>query len=113
MFVQLNFKGTQDDKEYKIKRMINQNGVAEYFFNSNPLIAEEYLGKINEMHLNINSFCAYQGKLEELCFKQEGQHLVQMFEELSGSSQYKQQYDDMKAKIAKCDEMVKNDSEIL
>lgn len=80
MSVTLNFKAThtidQSTREYSLKRMINRNGLQEYFFNGTPLIAEEYVGKINEMHLNINNFCAYQGKLEQICFKQEGGHLV-------------------------------------
>ena len=36
-----------------------------------------------------------------------------MFEELSGSSNYKQQYDDLKHKIAQCDEKIKADTEVL
>lgn len=55
------------------------------------------------MHLNINNFCAYQGRLEQLCFKQEGNYLVQMFEELSGSSQHKAKFDELKASIEKAD----------
>eukprot|EP00347_Sterkiella_histriomuscorum_P000387 403376057 len=117
MSVMINFKATniqdQSTKDYSIKRMINRNGVQEYFFNGTPLIGEEYLAKINEMHLNINNFCAYQGKLEQICFKQEGGHLVQMFEELSGSYQFKAKYDELKQNIAKCDEKIKQDSEIL
>ena len=72
MSVQLNFNAALlngQTQDITLKRMINKNGVQEYFFNGNPMIAEEYLSKINELHLNINNFCAYQGKLEELCFK--------------------------------------------
>lgn len=77
MSVQLNFKSIADKpQEYSIKRMINANGITEYFFNGQPQIAEEYLVKINEMHLNINNFCAYQGKLEELCFSGDSSHLL-------------------------------------
>ena len=92
--------------------MINEHGVCEYFFNSNPLIAEEYLLKINELHLNLNNFCAYQGKLEELCYG-DGNHLVRVIEELSSSVLLKPQHEEFRAKIQKCDEMVKNDSEAL
>ncbi|CDW87992.1 structural maintenance of chromosomes 1 [Stylonychia lemnae] len=117
MSVKLNFKAVQilsgQTQEFSLKRMINANGIQEYFFNNQPLLAEEYLMKINDYHLNINNFCAYQGKLEELCFRQEGQHLVQMFEELSGSLQFKPQCDQLNQKIAKCDDQIKDDTEIL
>lgn len=70
MYVQLNLKDTasENTQEIRLKRMINSQGISEYFFNEDPLLTEEYLAKVNEYHLNINNFCAYQGKLEELCF---------------------------------------------
>lgn len=117
MAVTLNFKGIsvhdQSERTYSLKRMINRMGLQEYFLNDTPLIAEEYLSKINEMHLNINNFCAYQGRLEHLCFKQEGNHLVQMFEELSGSSQHKLKFDELKSSIEKADVKIKANSEAL
>lgn len=111
MFVQLNFK--DGNPTFSLKRMINSQGIQEYFFNGQPLVAEEYLGKIREHHLNINNFCAYQGKLEDLCFKQESQSLVQTFEELSGSFQMKPQCEELKAKVASLDEKIKHENEVL
>ena len=118
MSVQLNFKNLSDNKQLVLKRIINQNGVCEYFVNDQPLLAEEYLYKINgELQLNINHFCAYQGKLEELCFTQstsgEGHHLSQVFEELSGSYLLKPQHQEFKSKLSDLEARLKNDSEAL
>lgn len=36
-----------------------------------------------------------------------------MFEELSGSSQFKAKFDELKSQISKCDEKIKIDTEVL
>lgn len=39
--------------------------------------------------------------------------MVQMFEELSGSFQYKAKYEDLKKQVSKCEEKIKGHSEML
>ena len=75
MFVQLNLTttppvGSQNQpKQIGIKRMINLQGKSEYFINGMPMLLDDYIQKIsNDYQLNINNFCVYQGKLEELFF---------------------------------------------
>jgi chromosome segregation ATPase len=90
-----------------------------------PMLLEDYLQKItSDYGLNLNNFCIYQGKLEEVLFSQpvsigdsfmqaQENKLMQMFEELSGSIAFKPQTDDFKFKLANCDEAIKKESETL
>lgn len=87
MFVQLNFMNSQNQR-MTLRRTVNSEGKCEYFHNEMPLIREEYAAVIAAMKLTIQHFCAYQGKLEELCFK-DGTELTTVFEEVSGSIAYK------------------------
>jgi len=67
MHVQLNF--TQGEAQIAIRRMINQQGKSEYFVNGMPMLMEDYLHKLTaDYGLNLNNFCIYQGKLEDVLF---------------------------------------------
>lgn len=125
MFVQLNFTATTtggEVKELAIKRMINEQGKSEYFINAMPMLLEDFIHKItSDYQLNLNNFCVYQGKLEELIFPQTSEgdipksenRLVAIFEELSGSSIYRHECDNFKLQLQKCNDSIKKDSENL
>jgi chromosome segregation ATPase len=79
MSVQLNLllspHGSQQQKQVAVQRLINPQGKSEYFVNGLPMLLEDYLQKITGsfetggLNLNVNNFCIYQGKLEELLLK--------------------------------------------
>lgn len=48
-----------------------------------------------------------------MCFKQDSNNLLQIFEELSGSLVHKQGHDDLKTQISKCEERLKEGTESL
>ena len=50
MSVQLNFKD-QNQNNFSLRRVLNPNGVSEYFFNENPLLTEEYHSQIQKLNL--------------------------------------------------------------
>lgn len=111
MFVQLNFINSTS-QTCSFKRTVNVNGICEYYFDDMPLTREEYGQHITQMKLTIQNFCAYQGKLEELCFK-EGTELTNVFEEVSGSIAYKQKFDELKHKVFLTEEDIKSKTETL
>ena len=104
MSVRLNFSSPNESSlsnepvNFYLMRLIHPNGVHEYFYNEQPLLADEYAIKIVELNLHIQSFCAQQGRIEELCFK-DGKGLTQLIEEISGSIVYKKKYDDIKNEV--------------
>ena len=123
MFVQLNFtRGDDATQQIAIRRLINAQGKAEYFVNGMPMLLEDYIQKLTDNYgLNLNNFCIFQGKLEDVLFIQQ-QHqgegaseskLVQMFEELSGSLVYKPQSEEFKQKLMVCEDQIKKDTESL
>jgi len=81
-----------------------------------PLTLEEYMQRLHlEFDLNLNNFCIYQGKLEDILFTQDESRggLLQIFEELSGSLEFRPKSDDLKQKISDCDEQLKRETEAL
>ena len=73
-----------------------------------PLTQEEYKEQIAHLSLNIGEFCLYQDKLMQ--FKR---NIAEVFESLSGSMVFKQQYDALVDKKSKCEEQVRLLSEAL
>ena len=68
-----------------------------------PMLMEDYIQKLSLNYgLNLNNFCIYQGKLEDVLFIQQQSSesseskLTQMLEELSGSLIYKPQSEEFK-----------------
>lgn len=94
MTVQLNFTD-EKGKPFSFRRILLPSNQCEYFVNGDPKISEEYLSDVAKMGLNIQHFCAYQGKLEEMCFKG-GMSLTDLFEEISGSVRFKKDYNHCK-----------------
>lgn len=118
MSVKLNFATpnesslANDSVNFSLIRQYHPTGVNEYFYNEEPLTREEYATKLTRLNLHIQNFCAYQGKLEEICFK-EGKGLTTLIEELSGSIRFKPKYDELKKAISECDERIKDQAELL
>ena len=118
MSVTLNFKG---DRPLAVMRLINAQGKSEYFINGMPTLLEDYIQKITGptelggYNLNINNFCVFQGKLEELFFNQadDQSKLTQLFEELSSSIELKPECERLKNALDQCDEDIKHSSEAL
>ena len=118
MSVTLNFKG---DRPLAVMRLINAQGKSEYFINGMPTLLEDYIQKITGptelggYNLNINNFCVFQGKLEELFFNQadDQSKLTQLFEELSSSIELKPECERLKNALDQCDEDIKQSSEAL
>ena len=97
MFVQLNFT----NKISLRRSYLVEDQICEYTFtddsmgaDSLPLTQQEFKDKLSHLHLNLNEFfCLYQDNL--LSFTR--QNLSQLFEKLSGSLSFKEQYDSMQS----------------
>lgn len=102
-FVEIRFerlnKKEKKREEIAFKRTIISKGASEFYFNSTKVSQEEYLDKLEK--LNFPSIARYfillQGSIDSLLSKKNT--LTQTFEHLSGSIQYKDQYDSLKSEV--------------
>ena len=74
-------------------RTINGNS-SNFRIDGESVSGADYKSKLEELNIFINSknFLVYQGKVEEIALKNPKERM-QMFEEISESGQYKQQYE--------------------
>lgn len=90
----------------------------EYIINDNdsrPLLYNEYKNILNSVyHLDIQEFAVYQNQLESLCFgEKSSQKLTEMFEKLSGSLEFKEKFELLKAEISHQEGLMKKASDQL
>merc|ERR1712168_1049792 len=78
--------------EYRFTRQIQGNSTI-YMINNQQLSAKEYTGRLEQLNIFINSknFLVYQGKVEEIALKNPKERM-HMFEEISESVQFKEDY---------------------
>ena len=89
MFVRLNFdSGLSLRRSYAVRDQVCEYTVIEGSVES-PLTSEEYKERAREIGLNIGEFCVYQDRL--LSFTK--MNLNEIFERLSGSDDFKDEYD--------------------
>ena len=112
-FVKLNFlkinSETNKQEKLSIQRGLKRQPETGSYFNEyivnedheRPLLYEEYKKLLDTVyHLDIQQFIVFQSQLDQLCFSQNSsQKLVQTFEKLSGSIQFKESFDTFKSKI--------------
>jgi len=90
-----------------IKRTLNATGISEYFINEMPFTSEEYRAEIDRYGLDLQHFLIYQGRLEDIGFK-DGKQLSAIFEDLSGSVNMKEQYDAHQDRMKHLDDTIVN-----
>ncbi|KAK4940096.1 Structural maintenance of chromosomes protein 1 [Elasticomyces elasticus] len=92
----------EDDagREQKWKRTITNQGVSEYRINEHTVTAQQYNESLEEENILIKArnFLVFQGDVEAIAI-QKPQDLTRLIEQVSGSLEYKAEYDQLKAEL--------------
>ncbi|KIW26823.1 uncharacterized protein PV07_06626 [Cladophialophora immunda] len=86
--------------EQKYKRAITNQGVSEYRINERIVTAQHYNDSLEEENILIKArnFLVFQGDVEAIAI-QKPQDLTRLIEQVSGSIEYKADYDQLKAEL--------------
>ncbi|OAP56799.1 hypothetical protein AYL99_08911 [Fonsecaea erecta] len=86
--------------EQKYKRTITNQGVSEYRINERVVTAQQYNDALEEENILIKArnFLVFQGDVEAIA-TQKPQDLTRLIEQVSGSIEYKADYDRLKAEL--------------
>lgn len=101
------YKAEDSDEETRFSRSISSKGTGEYRVNGRVVTFANYekaLAKIGVL-LRGRNFLVFQGDVESTTRKTP-KELVQWFEEISSSAEFKQEYDDALANMQKAEEDV-------
>lgn len=92
----------QDDAGYeqKFKRTITNQGVSEYRINDRVVTAQQYNESLEEENILIKArnFLVFQGDVEAIAI-QKPQDLTRLIEQVSGSIEFKAEYDRLKTEL--------------
>lgn len=85
-----------DTKEISFKRTVNSNGISSFYYNNKKLTQEDYIEKLIEMQVPVNSmfFILGQGGVDSLLSSKRNR-IEQIIEILSGSNVYKEKYEEL------------------
>jgi structural maintenance of chromosome 1 len=92
----------EDDagQEHRFKRTITNQGVSEYRLNDRVVTAQDYNEALEEENILIKArnFLVFQGDVEAIA-TQKPQDLTRLIEQVSGSIEYKAEYDQLKTQL--------------
>ena len=94
---------TDDDgKEHKWKRVITPQGASEYRINGRQVSAAQYNAALEDHNISIKArnFLVFQGDVEAIA-SQSPKDLTKLIEQISGSAEYKAEYESLKAEEEK------------
>uniref|UniRef100_A0A5K3FM05 SMC hinge domain-containing protein n=1 Tax=Mesocestoides corti TaxID=53468 RepID=A0A5K3FM05_MESCO len=93
-----------DGVEKRFSRYISVN-TSEYRIDGVPVKVEEYAEALEKIHIfmKVKNFLIFQGAVESIAMKN-ARERCQMFEEISRSAEYKEEYDRSKAEMQKLEE---------
>ncbi|VUZ57622.1 unnamed protein product [Hymenolepis diminuta] len=93
-----------DGTERRFSRFISGN-TSEYRIDGTPVKVEEYGTALEKIHIfmKVKNFLIFQGAVESIAMKN-ARERCQMFEEISRSAEYKEEYDRSKAEMQKLEE---------
>ncbi|KIV90895.1 hypothetical protein PV10_05499 [Exophiala mesophila] len=97
----------QDDAGYeqKFKRTITSQGVSEYRINDRVVTAQQYNESLEQENILIKArnFLVFQGDVEAIAI-QKPQDLTRLIEQVSGSIEFKAEYDRLKTELDEASE---------
>jgi len=93
-------------EEQKWKRSITSSGTSEYRLNDQRVDAKEYNEALEaeQILIKARNFLVFQGDVEAIA-SQNPLNLTRLFEQVSGSLEYKKDYEDLKAEYERNDEI--------
>ena len=88
----------ESGKEMEFFRQVKENGQSQYKINGKPYRYDDYLSKLASCNILVKcrNFVVYQGDVQNIAARSP-EDLARLFEDLSGSSDMKQQYDELRA----------------
>jgi structural maintenance of chromosome 1 len=91
-----------DEVEHRWKRTITAQGTSEYRINDRPVTAAQYNAALEEQNILIRArnFLVFQGDVEAIA-SQSPQDLTKLIEQISGSLEYKAEYERLQAEQEK------------
>jgi len=97
-YVELFFR--QGDEELSFKRTISPKGTSDFYYNNKKISVDEYLKHLESLEIPSKAryFILVQGAIDTLLSKKND--LTETIEYLSGSFEYKEDYEKVKAEIA-------------
>ena len=96
-----------DSHEISFKKQISSStGVSQYFYNKSKVSYEEYVKKLENLNIPVHakSFILAQGAVDSLLAKKN--RLCEIIDELSGSSKYKEEYENLFKEIKEKNELI-------
>ncbi|KAF4554085.1 RecF/RecN/SMC N terminal domain-containing protein 1 [Elsinoe fawcettii] len=95
-----------DGEEQQWKRIITSSGSSEYRINNRRVDAKEYNEALEKESILIKArnFLVFQGDVEAIA-SQSAKDLTRLIEQISGSLDYKKDYDDLKAELDRTTEI--------
>ena len=84
-------------KEIEFFRQVKENGQSQYKINGKPYRYDDYLSKLASCNILVKcrNFVVYQGDVQNIAARSP-EDLARLFEDLSGSSDMKQRYDELR-----------------
>ncbi|KAG2208930.1 hypothetical protein INT47_011070 [Mucor saturninus] len=91
---------TTEGVEYKFTRSINQNGQSEYRINDRTVQYAQYNAALEKENILVKAknFLVFQGDVESVA-SQNPKDLTRLIEQISGSWDYRDEYEDLKQKM--------------
>ena len=85
-------------EEIEFYRQVKENGQSQYKINGKAYRYEDYLSKLADCNILVKcrNFVVYQGDVQNIAARSP-EDLAHLFEDLSGSADMKQQYDELRA----------------
>ncbi|KAI0461035.1 hypothetical protein LJB42_001365 [Komagataella kurtzmanii] len=91
---------TSEGEQVQFKRVINSNGSTEYRINEKLVTMSEYSDLLKDENILIKAknFLVFQGEVEKIA-AQSAKELTNIIEIISGSNEYKEEYDYLKEQL--------------
>ena len=107
-YVKLRFI-TANKTNLVFKRTISNSGSSDYFINKVKESTDNYQGMLQELNIIVKAknFLIFQGQVDALAMKS-GKELTSLFERISGSDEFKLEYDNSKTQVDICEENLKS-----
>ena len=114
MWVEINFCD-REGKELVFKRLASIKGQYGYYFNGKIIAREEYIQELKncEVIKQTRSYCAImQGEIDYV-LQNSSREIVRIMEELSGSSEYKERYEELKKNMDQTQNQITSTSKMI
>ncbi len=92
---------SQEGTLLKFKRVLNNKGITQYFLEDAPVSHEAYVRELEKHRLLAQTrsyFLVMQGEIDSI-LQGSSKELTRVIEEISGSREYKAQYDDLRTRL--------------